>query len=88
MNNGMIRNAQYTEPKKDEEKKEEIKSIEYETTNISAESMTDIAKMVSSMLEGSSSYDVKHLHEKYHELDKRILVLENLFDYIKHNVSK
>ena len=87
MNNGMIRSAQYVETKKDDEK-EEIKSVEYETTNISAESMTDIAKMVSSMLDGSSSYDVKHLHEKYHELDKRILVLENLFDYIKHNITK
>lgn len=56
---------------------------EIETMHISAESMTDIAKMVSSMLETSPIYSEKHLHQMYHELDKRIAVVEALIHNMK-----
>lgn len=82
MNNGMVRNVsmEKQEPK-EVDKIEDVKQLE--TVNLSSESMVEIAKMVSSMLETSTSTDVKHLHEKLHEIDKRVAILEKMFDYIK-----
>lgn len=81
MSNGMMRNS-YSEPKK-EEVKEEVKKEEVETTNVSSDSMTDIAKMVASMIETlTPSISYEKLDDRYHELDKRIAVVEAL---IKHN---
>lgn len=80
MNNVMMRQMMVDNNVHKEEKKtveEEVKEVE--TVNLSAESMTDIAKMVSSMLESSSgSHGYDHLHEKYHELDKRVAICEAL----------
>ena len=79
MNNMMMRQMMTDNNVHNEEKKpiEEVK--EMETVNLSAESLTDIAKMVASMLEGSSeTVNHHHLHEKYHELDKRVAVCEAL----------
>jgi hypothetical protein len=68
-------------PEHKEEVKEETKTTEVETTNVSAESMNDLAKMVAAMLSASVPTNESYLHEKYHELDKRISVCEAL---IKH----
>lgn len=68
-------------PEHKEEVKEETKMAEVETTNVSAESMNDLAKMVSAMLSASLPTEETYLHKKYHELDKRISVCEAL---IKH----
>lgn len=69
----MQENNVHKEEKVEEEPKEK------ETVNLSAESLTDIAKMVASMIESSGGHTGnEHLHEKYHELDKRIAVCEAL----------
>ena len=85
MNPTMMRNMMMENKEKEEHKPmEEVKDKEHEkhektTVNLSAESLTDIAKMVSSMLESTSdSYSHKQLHDKYHELDKRLAVCEAL----------
>ena len=81
MNNGMVRNPM-TEVKeiKNETGKEEHKELE--VVNLSPESMVEIAKMVSSMLETTDEHSDKHLHEKYHELDKRLAVVESLIHHL------
>ena len=78
MNNMMMRQMmQENNVHKEEKVEEELK--EKETVNLSAESLTDIAKMVASMIESSGGHTGnEHLHEKYHELDKRIAVCEAL----------
>lgn len=80
MRNMMMENKEKEEHKtSDEMKDEKHEKHEKTTVNLSAESMTDIAKMVSSMLETTSdSYGHKQLYDKYHELDKRIAVCEAL----------
>ena len=81
MSNGNMRSS-YPEPKK-EEVKEELKHEELETTNLSSDSMTDIAKMVASMLETvAPSVGYRELDDRFHELDKRIAVLEALVHHI------
>lgn len=83
MTNNAMRSVQHEhiEEKSEEDKVEEK---EKETVHLSAESMTDIAKMVSSMLETETpSHEIKCLHEKMHELDKRIAICEALIHNIK-----
>lgn len=74
------------ETKHNEQKTEHTKMEHYETTNISAQSMTDIAKMVASMLETTEPYntnhDIKCIYEKLHDLDKRLAVTEALILHI------
>lgn len=100
-NNPMYKNAQQT-PAKEETHSEihkhdehpvehstehlEHKKNDFETTNMSSDSMTAIAKMVASMLDTTShSYDIKCLYDKMHELDKRLAVNEALLLHItKH----
>ena len=77
MNNAMMRQMMQENNVHKEEEMEEPK--EKETVNLSAESLTDIAKMVASMIESSGGHNgYEHLHEKYHELDKRIAICEAL----------
>lgn len=72
-----------TDTKKEENKEE---SHEVETTNVSSDSMVDIAKMISSMLSSTEkSSDIQALYSLFHNLDKRISVCEAL---IKHMSSK
>lgn len=81
MTNNAMRGVQHEHV---EEKNEDVKVEEKETVHLSAESMTDIAKMVSSMLETETpSHEIKCLHEKMHELDKRIAICEALIHNIK-----
>lgn len=83
MTNNPMRSVVHPEHK-EEPKVEELSTVkEVETMHISAESMTEIAKMVSSMLETSPTYSEKHLHQMYHELDKRIAIVEALIHNMK-----
>lgn len=78
MNNVMMRQMMQENNVHKEEKIEE-EPKEKESVNLSSESLTDIAKMVSSMIESSGGHNgYEHLHEKYHELDKRIAICEAL----------
>ena len=79
MSTTMMRNMMMENKEKEEKKPEEEKKEEKQTVNLSAESMNDIAKMVSSMLATvPSDYGHQQLHDKYHELDKRLAVCEAL----------
>lgn len=78
MQNNQLRNVIHQERKEDVKVDDVVTEKEIETTHISSESMVELAKMVSSMIESSPTYSEKHLHEKYHELDKRIAICEAL----------
>jgi len=78
MQNNQLRNVIHQERKEDIKVDDVVTEKEIETTHISSESMVELAKMVSSMIESSPTYSEKHLHEKYHELDKRIAICEAL----------
>ncbi len=80
MNNGMVRNPIMDVKDSKPEIKEEVKELE--VVNLSSDSMVEIAKMVSSMLETTDEHSDKHLHEKYHELDKRLAVVESLIHHM------
>lgn len=77
MSPAMMRSMMENKEKEDKKTEGEVKE-EKATVNLSAESMTDIAKMVSSMLESSEPHGHKQLYDKFHELDKRIAVCEAL----------
>lgn len=82
--NNPMRGLSHAVEHKDEPKIEETVTVkEIETTHMSAESMTDLAKMVSSMLDASPTYVESHLHKMYHELDKRIAICEALIHNMK-----
>ena len=83
MTNNPMRSVVHNEHTEEPKHEEMVVNKEVETMHISAESMTEIAKMVSSMIETSPSYSEKHLHQMYHELDKRIAVVEALIHNMK-----
>lgn len=58
-----------------------------EGVKLSAESMTDIAKMVSSMIEHTGDDKMEHhhtMHKELEDLDKRLSVVEAL---VKHFIG-
>ena len=70
---------------KEEHKEEHIvhQDVSRETTNISAESIVDIAKMISSMIETTNpAWDIKCIQEKIYDLDKRISINEALLKHL------
>lgn len=92
INSGMYKTLQsHQDEPKDDIKKDEHKDDkehtehndnEKEITNVSSESMVDIAKMISSMLESTTQpSDIKCIYAMLHDLDKRVAITEAL---IKH----